>query len=497
MKILLINPPKNQEALAPDAMEPLALEVLAATVVEHDVRILDLRFEARGTLPQVLLTFNPRIVGVTVNNTVHVRAALRVLHEIKLILHEALVIVGGHHPTLVPEDFHVPDVDAIFIGWADTSFPAFVSAVDSGHERTSIPGVIMLEKGAPVNGCTTASRVCAADVPLPNRALTRRYWRHYRDELGRRTYLVNTVRGCPNRCTFCACWRAAGGRVLVRTAEDVARELSLLPKGHRRVFFADDHTFSDVRRATELCRLIRRENAGRHYAGYTRTDTVVKHPELFEAWRKAGLQDITIGVEASNDRFLSRMGKGTSSKVNEEAIRILHRLDIIPFAHLLVDPDFGEEDFDALSDFVQRVNLSHPIFVVLTPLPGTVLFEEKRSQINLPYEYFDFMHAIVPTRLGLERFFARFLELFFDAYSLRRNLKQRLQRAGLLPAPNGLRQELPRPVPLLTLVGWQIMVRPLEKKLRRQYGLDGRHPCTSAGKICSLPVEPSLEHQGN
>ena len=35
------------------------------------------------------------------------------------------------------------------------------------------------------------------------------------------------------------------------------------------------------------------------------------------------------------------------------------------------------------------------------------------------------------------------------------------------------------------------------KKLRRQYGLDGRHPCTSAGKICSLPVEPSLEHQGN
>ena len=49
MKILLINPPNNQEALAPDAMEPLALEVLAATVVEHDVRILDLNVPAVET----------------------------------------------------------------------------------------------------------------------------------------------------------------------------------------------------------------------------------------------------------------------------------------------------------------------------------------------------------------------------------------------------------------------------------------------------------------
>jgi radical SAM superfamily enzyme YgiQ (UPF0313 family) len=485
VKILLVNPPKNPQALAPDAMEPLALEVLAATIAEHDARILDLRFESEGTLPRMLLAFNPRIVGVTVNNTVYVRAALRVLQEIKRILPEALVIVGGHHPTMVPEDFQVPDVDAIFFGWADTSFPAFVRAVDSGHNGTSIPGVLALQRGVPVNDRTSAARLCAADVPLPDRALTRRYRRHYRDELGRRTYLVNTVRGCPNRCTFCACWRAAGGRVLVRTAEDVARELSTLPKGHRRVFFADDHTFSDLPRAAELCHLIRRENAGRLYAGYTRTDTVVKHPELFEAWRKAGLRYITIGVEAANDGFLSRLGKGTSSKGNEEAIRILHRLDIIPFAHLLVDPDFGEEDFDALSDFVRKVNLSHPIFVVLTPLPGTVLFEEKHSQINMPYEYFDFVHAIVPTRLGLQRFSDRYLELFFEAYSLRRNLIQKLERVGMLPAPNNLPQELPRSVPLLTLAGWQIMGRPLARKLRQHYGLDGRPSPITTGKICA------------
>ncbi|MGA2642841.1 MAG: radical SAM protein, partial [Spirochaetia bacterium] len=300
-----------------------------------------------------------------------------------------------------------------------------------------------------------------------------RYGGRYRDELGRRTYLVNTTRGCPGRCTFCACWRAAGGRVLVRTPEDVARELETLPRGVR-VFFADDHTFADAQRAEELCRRVQHENAGRRYTGYTRADTVVKHPELFAAWRRAGLKDITIGLEAASDAGLSKLGKGTSTKINEEAIRILHRLDITPFAQLLVDPDFDEDDFDALSEFVERTNLSHPLFVVLTPLPGTVLYEQQHSRINMPYEFFDFAHAIVPTRLSLDRFLVRFSNLYFDAYSLRRNLRQRLQRVGLLLAQGGDGSEFPRPVTLLMLAGWHVLARLLEGRLRRHYGLSVR-----------------------
>jgi len=324
-----------------------------------------------------------------------------------------------------------------------------------------------------VPGETGVSQVGAQDVPLPNRALTRRYQHHYRDELGRRTWLVNTVRGCPERCTFCACWPAAGGRVLVRTPEDVARELRALPRGVR-VFFADDHTFADAHRSRELCGRILREGAGRRYSGYTRADTVVKHPQMFEAWRGAGLKDVTIGLEAADDAGLSKLRKGTSVRVNEEAVRILHRLDIAPFAQLMVDPDFDEDDFDALSLFVQRANLSHPIFVVLTPLPGTIVYEQEQTRINLPYEYFDFAHAIVPTRLGLEQFLARFSRLYREAYSVRRNFRQRLQRAGLLAAAGGDRRSLPRPVSMLMLAGWHALAGPMVRRLRRDYGLSAR-----------------------
>jgi radical SAM superfamily enzyme YgiQ (UPF0313 family) len=473
MKILLIHPPRCPEALAPDNMEPLALEVLAATIPEHEVRILDLRCEAPEALSRDLLSFRPCLVGLTVNNSIHVRSSLEVLRNIRSILPGARIVVGGHHPTLVPRDFQVPQVDAIFIGWADRSFPAYVRALAEQDEVTSIPGVQRIEDGRPLEKEAAWYPLGAHEIPFPRRELILRYRNRYRDELGRRCFLVNTARGCTSRCVFCACWKAAGGRVLVRPAESVARELSALPRG-ARVFFADDHTFADTDRALELGRLILNEGAGRRYSGYSRTDTVVSHPELFERWRQAGLDEITIGVEAANDARLSRMRKGTCSAVNEEAIRVLHRLGITPCAHLLVDPDFAEEDFDELFDFVLRTNLSRPIFVVLTPLPGTALYEAKRSQINQPYERCDFVHSIVPTRLAPERFAERFLRLYYDSYALPRNLRQRLERLGILPPASGARRDLPRPVPLITLAGWHIMARPMAAKLRSYYASIGR-----------------------
>jgi radical SAM superfamily enzyme YgiQ (UPF0313 family) len=372
---------------------------------------------------------------------------------------------------MAPEDFWIPEVDALFRGWADVSFPVYVRSLDAEGDTTAVPGVQALAAGVPVVLEPGASGVRPQDVPLPDRTSTRQYWTRYRDELGHRAYLVNTVRGCPYRCTFCACWRAAAGRVLVRSPRDVARELGALPR-RAIVFFADDHTFADVHRAEELCSRIESEGAARRYGGYTRADTVVKHPELFEAWHSAGLTGLTVGLEAVNDARLSAMAKGTSTEVNEEAIRILHCLDITPSAQLLVDPDFDEEDFDALSEFVRRTNLSSPLFVILTPLPGTILYEQQRSRITRPYDYFDFLHPVVPTRLSLERFLVRFAQLYHDAYSAKRNLRQRLQRVGLSPAPGGGRSALPRPVSLPVLVGWHLLAGPLENRLRRQLGLD-------------------------
>ena len=65
--------------------------------------------------------------------------------------------------------------------------------------------------------------------------------------------------------------------------------------------------------------------------------------------------------------------------MNEEAIKILHRLGISIYASFIVNPDFEEKDFDDLSKYAKHFGLETPFFCVLTPFPGSELFEESKG----------------------------------------------------------------------------------------------------------------------
>ena len=117
MKILLIEPAKAPRSIGGEDVfvyEPLALEYVAAGVSkDHDVRILDLRLDR--DLEGALDYFSPDVVGIT-SYTVHVNVVRKITEQIKEWNPEALVIVGGHHATVVPEDFVSPCIDIIVMG---------------------------------------------------------------------------------------------------------------------------------------------------------------------------------------------------------------------------------------------------------------------------------------------------------------------------------------------------------------------------------------------
>lgn len=106
MKILLIQPAKPEKAMGVEDVhmfEPLALEYLAAGVApDHDVRILDMRLD--GNLDSHLQEYKPDMVGVT-SYTVHVNTAKDLFRRIKTFNPEIFTVVGGHHATVMPEDF--------------------------------------------------------------------------------------------------------------------------------------------------------------------------------------------------------------------------------------------------------------------------------------------------------------------------------------------------------------------------------------------------------
>src|SRR5512143_1760735 len=107
MRLLLVQPdaPAGVGFRTVALPEPLHLEMMAALVPEHEVRILDMRLD--HDLEAALRSFGPALVAVTAL-TPEVYAAQQVLQQVKSFAPEIFTVVGGHHATLVPKDFFLP-----------------------------------------------------------------------------------------------------------------------------------------------------------------------------------------------------------------------------------------------------------------------------------------------------------------------------------------------------------------------------------------------------
>ena len=422
MRVLLIHPPDSKVSLAPGRFEPLALEVLAAVIPAHEVRILDLRIDDLNELDNQLTSFHPTVAGITVNNTVHVNQAKRILNHIRKRNPEILLVVGGFHATMLPEDFYNPGIHAIFLGWAEKSFPEYIDSLENGKSFEKIPGIEILENGKLLLHNDGQWDLKASEIPFPRRDLIKKYQKKYRSDMGYRTSLVNTTRGCTNRCSFCGVWQVTGGHFLMRKAEDVFHEIAELPSFIHRVFFADDNTFINPTNAGKLCSLIREGKIRKKYSGYCRSDTIIRYPELMREWKEIGLDNLCVGFEGTDSERLHDLNKKNTASNNEQAARILNEIGIPFRPHFLIEPSFEKEDFSNLLHYVGKHHLKSPIFPILTPIPGTEYYFKEKNNIRLDYDYYDYAHAVVPTRMSPKDFYRSWIDLYYKSYPLWKNL---------------------------------------------------------------------------
>ena len=136
MKILSVMPtPSETGRLGLENViwlsEPVALTAVGAAVSDrHEVRVLDLRLEPEDSLARELSTFRPDVVGTT-SMTTDAYQAKAVLRMARQIRPEALTVVGGHHPTLSPDEFDEPYVDVIVQGEGELTFREIVDRWDA------------------------------------------------------------------------------------------------------------------------------------------------------------------------------------------------------------------------------------------------------------------------------------------------------------------------------------------------------------------------------
>jgi radical SAM superfamily enzyme YgiQ (UPF0313 family) len=408
--------------------EPLALEILASCLEGHDVRIADLR--AGEDLGHVLQEFEPQVVGVT-GYTIHAPRMLTICQEVKA--HNSLIttVAGGHHASLSPEDFDVPDVDYIVIGEGERTFQELVDALETGQDVTQIDGIVHRQHGAQV---ATPPRELIADLddtPLPRRELVDRYRSDYFFQFWSSPALIETARGCPYKCTFCSVWKFYQGKCRFKSAERVVAEVERV--NEEVVCFTDDNFLQDMRRAEKIESLIRETGLKFRYWLQARSDSIVRRPDLIEKWADIGLSTILIGFEKFREEEMTDLNKRNTVATNEEASRILRANGIDIWGAFIVDPLWERADFDALIEYVRKLHISFPQFTVLTPLPGTQLFQEKLHTLTThDYELFDFLHSVLPTKLPLPEFYENMARLYSNTAMTVEELKRKL-RSGDIP----------------------------------------------------------------
>lgn len=419
MKILFVKPRLAVETLGGtdySLCEPLEFEALAAAVPDHDVRILDLRFDDR--LADEMAWFQPDIVGTTAMS-VNVYAARAILEEVRRLDPRAVTLVGGYHATVAPEDFAEPYVSAVVIGQATETLRDLVRALERGAPLASVAGLALPTGPGTVAHTAARAKVFEIDTqPIPNRALNPHHRPHYYCEYWQPCAIMRASIGCHARCNFCALWNLTDGKYLTHSVRRVVDELETIPE--RYVFFVDDNFIpkGHEARVMGICDEIARRRIDKEYYFSTRTDFVAARPDLVERWAAVGLRRMFFGLESGDDTRLRQLQKGSSADLNRRAVEICHRNGISVTGCFIIQPDFTPDDFRRLSDYTAELELSIVAYLVLTPHPGTVLHTMRRHEIaRRNYELWDHMHSVFPTALPEPEFYAEYSRLWMRAYT--------------------------------------------------------------------------------
>ncbi len=432
-------------------LEPLELEIVAGGVPENDeVKILDLSLEKKPAdiFEKMLQEYKPDMIGFTgYSTTAYIVKSLA--EKAKKALPGAVTLVGGIHASIAPEDYAHPAIDVIVRGEGGGIMRELSRRFRSGEPLWfGRQALSRLDPDFPSKARSAPPEYPPPEsIPLPRRDLVdrKRYfcvWTHSDSKrlptIFPRVASLRTSLGCAFSCSFCVIHYLMGGKYLQRPPEDVVREISALSEDH--VYFVDDEMFLNIPRAARIAELLKERGIRKRYISWARSDTIVKHPEVFQLWKSAGLDVVYVGLESVDESRLAEYSKRTSVETNRQAVKILKSLNIMLHAAYIVHPEFTAGDFRRLEQEIGAITPAEITFTVLSPSPGTRFWQENKQRfICDPYRYYDCMHTVLPTVLPLQRFyqhFGRLTSLALRANPLRVN-KIRVPFKDFLRAING------------------------------------------------------------
>jgi radical SAM superfamily enzyme YgiQ (UPF0313 family) len=191
---------------------------------------------------------------------------------------------------------------------------------------------------------------------------------------------VQTTRGCPHQCDFCHVTHFFGKTYRCRPVEEVIEEVKRLDGEF--IVFIDDNIAGNRNYAKELFTQLK--PLKKKWAGQASV-TLTRDPELLKLAAESGCVSLFLGFESLSPENLREVNKAFNRVPKfEDVIKALHDHDIMILAGFIFGLDHDDEGvFERTLRFCERNRIELPSFFLLTPLPGTILFQRMESEGRL------------------------------------------------------------------------------------------------------------------
>jgi radical SAM superfamily enzyme YgiQ (UPF0313 family) len=314
------------------------------------------------------------------------------------------VVMGGMHVSCLPDEA-LQHCDSVVVGEAEMLWPELLR----DFERNQLKPLYQHENGPPA----------LTSQPCPD-------WNLYRGKKYLPVHFVETTRGCPIDCEFCAVTTAFGGKYRSRPHDEVLAELrSLRPFPGRFtlkncVFFVDDNIISNRAYAREF--LTRIADLGLRWFGQASMN-IAKDPEILRLCQKSGCAGLFLGFETLSPETLASVGK----RVNRpheyfEVVQKLHDHGIAIDGSFVFGFDTDDAGvFERTLEFVHKAKLEVAYFSILTPYPKTRLHQrlaEANRLLSEDWSIYDGHHVVHrPAKLTPDQLLEGYQQVFREVYS--------------------------------------------------------------------------------
>jgi len=263
------------------------------------------------------------------------------------------VVIGGIAASISDPEWSLAHCDAVVMGEADEIWRDVVADAKAGRLKR-----IYRVKNPPDLG----------RLPVPRYDLMNRrclgFWRP-----------VQTTRGCSHSCTFCSVASFHRG-YRMRPVDQVIRDVQAARRhGSRYIGFIDDNMASNL----DYCHDLWEKLIPLKIIWMTQSSIeLAAYPDLIRLARRSGCRLVSIGIESTNPDCLESIRKGWNCPGQySEAVATLRKNGIEVSTEMIIGFDSDDiSAFDRTREFILRNRIAAPRVHILTPIPGTPLFEK-------------------------------------------------------------------------------------------------------------------------